>query len=119
MTEVFTVVRKWQRIGSKAWQLAGLLVPLTIQQLLPAVLPTPATAQTIEVAQLDENLLQQRMRLVDPNVPKRFQRLRSLLQRAGCSDLQERSVKRSKEPNLVCTIPANGSNAKTIIVGAH
>lgn len=78
-----------------------------------------AAAQTIEVAQLDEDLLRHRMQLVDPNVPERFQRLRSLLQQAGCSDLREHPVERSKEPNLVCTIPASEASAKTIIVGAH
>ena len=99
-------------------QLAGLPGLFTIQHLLPVVLSVVA-AQTIEVAQLDEDLLRKRMQLVDPNVPERFQRLESLLQQAGCSDLQQQPVKRSKEPNLVCAIPASDPNAKTIIVGAH
>jgi hypothetical protein len=98
---------------------AGLLIPFTIQHLLPALLSAAAAAQTIGVAQLDEDLLRKRMQLVDSNVPERLQRLRSLLQQAGCSDLQEQPVKRSKEPNLICTIPASQPNARTIIIGAH
>lgn len=121
MTDAWTVVWRW--IGGAAHlnvkQLMGRLVRVTLQPLLSLILSTAGAAQTIEVAQLDESLLRQRMQLVDPQVPERFQRLRSLLQQAGCSDLQEQPVKRSKEPNLVCTIPASDPNAKTIIVGAH
>jgi hypothetical protein len=76
-------------------------------------------AQRIEFRVLKEGVLEERLKLAHPETQERYQRLRTLFEQTGCTDLREQKVKRSKEPNLICSVTANDPGAPTIVVGAH
>jgi len=87
--------------------------------LVVLALAAAAPAQTIEFRSLVPGLLEERLRLATPKTAERFARLRTLFEETGCTALSEQKVKGSKEPNLICGVPAGGVEPRKIIVGAH
>lgn len=76
--------------------------------------------QKIEIRTLSEQQIESRLRRVTEKNSERKQILVQLFQESRCpaEGLQEQPVKRSKLPNVICTIQGNVSES-TIIVGAH
>ena len=89
--------------------------------LLILLAATTAYTQSLEFRTLDENVLQTRLRLATGNNAERYRRLKELFAESGCKDgaLTEQKVARSKEPNMICGLPADDGNPRKIIVGAH
>jgi hypothetical protein len=85
------------------------------------LLAATAAAQTLSYRLLNEDLLQQRLKLADKSNPERFARLKNLFAESGCKGdfLQEQMVKGSKEPNMICGVTGTGENPTKIIIGAH
>ena len=83
--------------------------------LLIAALP-PAAAQ-LAVHPLPRATIEDRLRQLSRDNATRKARLQQLFTEAGCPQLTEQSVKKSKLPNVLCTVP--GLTDSTIIVGAH
>jgi len=78
-----------------------------------------AQSQTIGFKIIDDGVLEERLRLAHPKTQERYQRLRTLFEKTGCTGLREQKVRGSKEPNLICALPADEASATTIVVGAH
>src|SRR4051794_36144947 len=78
-------------------------------------------AQTIEFKKLNEEMLQERLRLANPQNSERYRILKNLFANSGCHDtvLREQKVKGSAEPNMICGVPGTGDHPRKIIVGAH
>ena len=74
---------------------------------------------TIRFSSLSAGVLEARLRQATPKISVRYERLRSLFESTGCQHYREQPVKHSKEPNVICTIPAATADARKIIVGAH
>src|ERR1051326_8511885 len=79
----------------------------------------PADSARIEFDALRPALLQERLERVSRKLPERRETLESLFQEAGCKGdrLIAQPVPRSKQPNVICTLPGEGRG--TIVVGAH
>jgi Zn-dependent M28 family amino/carboxypeptidase len=92
-----------------------------VRALLIVTLAAAAAAQPLEFTVLKEQVLQERLRLAHPKNAERFKRLKNLFEETGCTgaDYHEQTVKGSKEPNVICSVPGSGASANHIIVGAH
>jgi hypothetical protein len=92
--------------------------PLLLILLAAAI---PARSQSIEFLTLKEGVLEQRLRLAHPSNPERYKRLKALFATSGCAgpSLREQKVGGSKEPNMICGLPATEESPRKIIVGAH
>jgi len=82
-------------------------------------LASSAFGQTVSIAitPVDPDLLWNRFEQNPQPNHERASRLATLFQAAGCSDLIDEPVRRSKLPNVVCTL--SGTTEDVIIVGAH
>lgn len=78
---------------------------------------TTSAGEKIEFKILAEGLLEQRLRLADPDVNLRYARLKTLFEETGCTGLKEQPVRGSKLPNLIC--PPSELGKRRILVGAH
>jgi hypothetical protein len=78
-----------------------------------------AAGQRINFDPLDRTVIERRVLNVPKGNAERAARVRLLLAEAGCREpsLREQTVKRSKIPNIICTLPGQGTGA--IVVGAH
>jgi Peptidase family M28 len=102
-------VRKCWR--GRAAFLGALLVPL-------GVAAQEAQDRTrIEFESVLPEVIQQRLATVKTNNSARQGELESLFREVGCGDLMEQRVSGSKEPNVICALPATGEGV--IVVGAH
>jgi hypothetical protein len=66
-------------------------------------------------------VIQQRLENLSRNVAERRAILERLFREAGCDgpDIYTQKVPGSKEPNIVCTLPAATAEAATIVIGGH
>jgi Iap family predicted aminopeptidase len=87
--------------------------------LLVFLSPAPAFSETVEFKVLSEGVLENRLRLAHRKMAERYQRLRTLFEETGCTDLREQKVSRSKEPNLICAVDGGEPARGRIVVGAH
>lgn len=73
----------------------------------------------VEYDAVEPAVIQQRLEMVSRNLAERRATMESLFQHVGCdgANLATEPVPRSKEPNVICTMPADGSG--TIVVGGH
>jgi hypothetical protein len=78
-----------------------------------------AGAQKIEFQALIQPVIQQRLERVALKLSDRRAALESMFGEAGCKDDSRTTqpVPRSKEPNVICTLP--GETENVIVVGAH
>ena len=74
-------------------------------------------AQNAEIAPVDRDVIETRIKQCKRKNDDRKDILRELLERAGCPQLTEQPIKGFKYPNVICTSP--GSTESVIIVGAH
>ncbi len=94
--------------------LAGLLAGVVLNAVV-----FPASAQHIEYNQVKPALIEERLHRVTDKTADREQTLHELFESAGCKEaaLDEEPVKRSRTPNVVCTL--QGTEDGRIVVGAH
>lgn len=93
---------------------------LSLRHAVLLVVASISSAQTIEFTILKPGLLEERLRLAQPNIAERYRRLKNLFEETGCGNaLREQPVKGSKEPNLICAVNGNGENPLRVLVGAH
>jgi hypothetical protein len=81
-----------------------------------------STPRQLRFEYLKPGLLEDRLRLATADQRERGKRLVELMEKAGCvgQHFREQAVKGTKDPNLICRIPAAVPEPKgTIIVGAH
>jgi len=78
-----------------------------------------AFAQTLEIFELDYNILDTRLGKYAKKNRERMTRLEELFQDAGCTSphLQKQPIRGSELANVICALP--GSTDSLIIVGAH
>src|SRR5690242_11828299 len=74
-------------------------------------------AQNIRFGTLSPQLVLQRFEALQPKNEGREQQVKSLFAEAGCQQLEERKIRDSKLPNVICTLPGSGS--RIIVVTAH
>jgi hypothetical protein len=74
-------------------------------------------AQTAEIAPVDQELIESRLRQCENSNNERYRHLREMFEKAGCSQLSDQIIKGFKLPNVICTLP--GSTESLIIVGGH
>ncbi len=88
---------------------------------LALMMAAVAAAENVHYKTLAEGVLEERLRLAHPTNLERYKRLKNLFAESGCKDefLREQAVKGSKEPNMICAVPAAGEHPRKIIVGAH
>ena len=89
--------------------------------LLSAAAVASAQPPRLEFKVLGEGVLQDRLRLANPNNPERYKILKGLFAESGCRDdiLREQPVRGSKEPNMICGLHGTGDHPRRIVVGAH
>ena len=89
--------------------------------LLSAAAVASAQPPRLEFKVLKEGVLQDRLRLANPNNPERYKILKGLFAESGCRDdiLREQPVRGSKEPNMICGLHGTGDHPRRIVVGAH
>src|SRR5262252_4351933 len=87
--------------------------------LLPLLAAARLGAQQIHFTPVDRKVVQSRFSTLPLKNRDRASVLQELFAAAHCDGdrYEERAVKRSKLPNLVCTLP--GSSDETVIVSAH
>jgi Iap family predicted aminopeptidase len=91
-----------------------------MKQLLLALMAVGyAFSETVEFKVLSQGVLEDRLRLSHRKIAERYERLRTLFEQTGCSDLRQQKVKGSKEPNLICSVDGSEPDAPKIVVGAH
>jgi putative aminopeptidase FrvX len=80
-----------------------------------------ASGQTvrIEYGVVPAGTLESRLKLASHKLDERRSRLMEMFSEAGCGagTVIQQKVPRTKEPNLICTVP--GDNARKIVIGAH
>ncbi len=79
----------------------------------------PALAQDIVFKAVEPEVVEQRFARLQPKNADRADGLRAIFAEAGCTTDRwtEQIVKRSKLPNLICTLP--GSSDQRVVVSAH
>jgi hypothetical protein len=87
--------------------------------LLLVVASTAASAQTVQVSAVSQQIVEQRLGAYVTKNNLREPAVRQLFEDAGCSgdQLTEQPVKVLKAPNLICTLA--GATPLVIVVGAH
>jgi Iap family predicted aminopeptidase len=73
--------------------------------------------ETVHFKILNEGVLEQRLGLAHRDVAERYVRLKALFEQTGCGQLREQRVRRSKQPNIICS--SSGQGQARIVVGAH
>jgi len=78
-------------------------------------------AQPLEYTVVKEDILLDRLKLAHTDPAERYNRLKGLFEFSGCrgDSYREQIVKRTKEPNVICTVAGSGNATRKIIVGAH
>jgi hypothetical protein len=78
-----------------------------------------ATGQRVHFDSLERSVIEKRVLAVPKGNAARAAAVKQMLAAAGCQEpnLLEQTVKGSKIPNVICTLPGKGSGA--IVVGAH
>ena len=87
--------------------------------LLPLYSWTSIFAEGVRFALVPRPIVEERLGKYAGNNEQREATLKQMFSDAGCDDqhLSEQSVKGSRQPNVICTLP--GSSDRVIIVGAH
>lgn len=87
--------------------------------LLVSLLLVAGEGKPVQYTQIPRTVLQKRLGEVAVSNKKRFTRLESMFRKVGCSEphLTTQKVKRSRLPNLICTLP--GESDEVILIGAH
>ena len=82
-----------------------------------ALLQSQCVSITFET--LPKSEIERRLRAYETDNIKREQKLHELFEEAGCSGdhLSEQTVKHTKAPNVICTVP--GATDSAIVVGGH
>jgi Zn-dependent M28 family amino/carboxypeptidase len=94
-------------------KIARVTIPLFI-----TLIAITTRAEEIRYSPLSMEEVEARLKQFAGKDSQREETLKRLFQEAGCNEnLTEQSVKGSKLPNVICTLP--GSSDRTIIVGAH
>jgi acetylornithine deacetylase/succinyl-diaminopimelate desuccinylase-like protein len=90
-----------------------LLLALTLASALPLA------AQQIIFKPVAPEVVEQRFARLQPKNADRADSLRAIFTEAGCTseNWTEQKIKRSKLPNLICTLP--GSSDRRVVVSAH
>lgn len=94
----------------------------TLTRLLPiaaAVATLFAQSARVDIDVINPDLVQQRLELVKRDLRARRETLEGLFRDVGCAELTNQKVPGSKEPNVLCALPAQNGGARTIVVGAH
>jgi Zn-dependent M28 family amino/carboxypeptidase len=80
-----------------------------------------ASAQTGTPPVVQPRLVQQRLENLSRNAAERRAILERLFREVGCDgpNLYTQTVPGSKEPNVICALPAETPEAATIVIGAH
>jgi hypothetical protein len=75
----------------------------------------------IQFEKLAPALIQQRLEMVPGTLAERRATIESLFREVGCDGEQLTNLKvpGSKEPDIICALPAADPNASTIVVGGH
>jgi hypothetical protein len=77
-------------------------------------------AVRLQVETVTPEVIQQRLEAVQRDLHERRDRLQAMYVQAGCeAHITSQTVPYSKEPNLLCTLPAVDPDARTIVVGGH
>jgi hypothetical protein len=93
---------------------------LTLFLLLASPIATlTAESARVQLDVVNPKLIQQRLEMVKRDVRARRETLDGLFREVGCADLTTQKVPGSKEPNVLCVLPAQTDGARTIVVGAH
>jgi hypothetical protein len=92
---------------------------LTRLFLIAAVATLFAQSARVQLDVVNAELVQQRLEMVKPDVHARRDTLEALFREVGCAELTQQKVPGSKEPNVLCSLPAQNDGARTIVVGAH
>jgi Zn-dependent M28 family amino/carboxypeptidase len=79
----------------------------------------PARAQTLTFTPVTRPIVEERLKQYGGDNSTREATLKRLFESAGCAgdNLTEQPVKSSKNPNVICTLPAEA--AGVIVIGAH
>jgi hypothetical protein len=87
--------------------------------LLPVHSWTSIFAEGVRFALVSRQIVEERLGKYAGNNKQREATLKQMFSDAGCDEqhLSEQSVKGSKQPNVICSLP--GSSGRVIIVGAH
>ncbi len=79
-----------------------------------------ASAERLEFPILKEGILEERLRLAHRDNSERYRRLLKLFAETGCTAVREQKVRGTRQPNLICEVPAAAAESpRKIIVGAH
>jgi Zn-dependent M28 family amino/carboxypeptidase len=81
-------------------------------------LPFCALPQSIEISLLKPAVIQQRLEMVSQKLPERRATLEALFTGEGCA-VTTQPVRKSKQPNLICTLKGSDEPAGVIVVGGH
>jgi peptidase M28-like protein len=87
--------------------------------LLWEILTAVSAGQDLRFYLVSQDIIEARLARFTGKDKQREETLRQMFKNAGCDDqhLLEQSVRGSKLPNVICTLP--GSSENTIIIGAH
>ena len=93
--------------------------PETLLAFLLLCAAAPGQQTTISYHRVPREILDERLKMVEPKPAERYARLKGLFEQVGCKGefLTEMPVSDQKLPNLICDLP--GSEADTVIVSAH
>jgi hypothetical protein len=78
-----------------------------------------AQSARVDLDVINPVLVQQRLEMVKRDLHARRETLEGLFREVGCAELTTQKVPGSKEPNVLCALPAKNEGARTIVVGAH
>lgn len=90
---------------------------LTAAVVLSLCMAASAAAETLRLSPVARAVVEERLGQYGGTNIERQATLKRLFIEAGCRELSEQPVRRSKAPNLICMHP--GTTGRTIIVGAH
>lgn len=83
----------------------------------PFVISAQTGSTRVEFETVKQDVIQQRLEMVQRKVSDRQRVLEDLFRQVGCADLTEQRVPGSKGPNIICA--HNGAESEVITVGAH
>lgn len=87
--------------------------------LVPVLGVLAADKVSVNLEVMKPEVIQQRLETVQRDLRGRRETLERLFKEAGCVNLSTQPVPRSKEPNVICALPAPNEGARTIVVGGH
>jgi len=89
--------------------------------LVLAAAVAPARAQRVELDQIKQPVIEERLGNLSRKLAERRATLEKFFEQAGCTadSLASQKVRGSREPNVICTLKGQDPEAGVIVVGGH